>query len=339
MKSDISNGIESGNLTVKVLATNTVDLTLLTEEKFKGKVIQPGAKAIRTTGEHGLALSVEIKEDDQTHHILLDSGNLTSTIIENSKSCKVNLNKIEKLILSHGHFDHFGALMKIIPELKEGCEIILNPECYFQSHSFVFSRGKVISNAELGTSWKKLMNEGKIKLHKKFPILNRDLLHRIAEQHRLKIIETKNPYLLVNGAITSGVITLFDSSEITRGLYIEPQKNEFDNYLARDETSIYLNVKDKGLGILTGCGHAGIINTIKHAQELTGIQEIYAIIGGLHKVNQPTKLVDDTIKFIEGLNPEITCGMHCTGFEFNKRMSIGGHPSHTLGVVGTEFHL
>ncbi|MHA1884742.1 MAG: MBL fold metallo-hydrolase [Promethearchaeota archaeon] len=339
MTVDISNGIEGGNLTVKVLTTNSVDLTLLTEERFQGKVIQPGAKAIRTTGEHGLALSVEIIKDDQTHHILLDAGSLTSTIIENSKACKVNFKNVEKLILSHGHFDHFGALMKIMPELKEGCEIILNPECYFQSHGFVFSKGTVISNAELGTSLKTLMDEGKIKLHKKFPVLNRDLLHRIAEQHHLKIIETKDPHPLVNGAITSGVIPLFDSSEVTRGIYIEREKKKFDNYLARDETSIYINIKGNGLVILTGCGHAGIINTIKHAQELTGIQEIYAIIGGLHKVNQPTKSIDDTIKFIEGLNPEITCGMHCTGFEFNKRMSIGGHPSHTLGVVGTEFHL
>jgi metal-dependent hydrolase (beta-lactamase superfamily II) len=243
MTVDISNGIESGNLTVKVLTTNSVDLTLLTEERFQGKVIQPGAKAIRTTGEHGLALSVEIIKDEQTHHILLDAGSLTSTVIENSKACKVNFKNVERLILSHGHFDHFGALMKIMPELKEGCEIILNPECYFQSHSFVFSKGTIISNAELGTSLKTLMDEGKIKLHKKFPVLNRDVLHRIAEQHHLKIIETKDPHPLVNGAITSGVIPLFDSSEVTRGIYIEREKKELDNYLARDETSIYIYMR------------------------------------------------------------------------------------------------
>jgi 7,8-dihydropterin-6-yl-methyl-4-(beta-D-ribofuranosyl)aminobenzene 5'-phosphate synthase len=339
MTFDITDGIESGNLTVKVLATNSVDITLFTEERFKGKVIQPGAKAVRTMGEHGLALSVEIKGEDQTHHILLDSGSVTSTIIENSKAFKINLNDIEKLILSHGHFDHFGALLKIIPQLKEGCEIILNPECYYQSHSIVFSKGTVISNKNLGGSLKEMKKKGKIIHHKKFPLLNQKLLKKVADEHQIKIVETKEPYLINTGAITSGEINVYDSFEITKGLYVEHQKNEFEYYMARDETSIYINIRDRGLVILSGCSHAGIMNTIKHAQGLTGVHNIYAIIGGLHKVNQPIWSIDKTVKFIEDLNPEITCGMHCTGFEFNKRMSNSGHPSFTLGVVGTEFHL
>ncbi|MFW9882670.1 MAG: MBL fold metallo-hydrolase, partial [Candidatus Thorarchaeota archaeon] len=101
--------------------------------------------------------------------------------------------------------------------------------------------------------------------------------------------------------------------------------------------SIYINVKDKGLVVITGCGHTGIVNTIKHGQKLTGIDKIYAIIGGFHKEWEKTKDIEESIRFIESLNPEITCGMHCTGFEFNKIMSR--HPSHTFGIVGTEFHL
>jgi 7,8-dihydropterin-6-yl-methyl-4-(beta-D-ribofuranosyl)aminobenzene 5'-phosphate synthase len=339
MKIDISNGIESGNLKIKVLTTNTVDLTLLTEERFGGKVIQPGFDAVRTTGEHGLAMSIEIKDGDSTHHYLMDSGNVTSTIIENTKVFKVNLNDIEKLILSHGHFDHFGALIKLIPELKERCEIIINPNCYYQSHSITFVDGKEIPIEELGISLKKLKKDGIIKHHRKLPLLNKNTLWDAAEKQQVKITETPEPYKINKGITTSGEITLFDVTELTRGLFIEKNRNKFQSYLARDETSLYLNIKNKGLVILTGCSHAGIMNTIKHAQELTGIQKIYAIIGGLHKINQPNEVIDETIKFIEYLNPEITCGMHCTGFEFNKKMSIMGHPSHTLGVVGTEFHL
>jgi 7,8-dihydropterin-6-yl-methyl-4-(beta-D-ribofuranosyl)aminobenzene 5'-phosphate synthase len=186
---------------------------------------------------------------------------------------------------------------------------------------------------------KTLIKEGIIKRHRKLPILNRDFLIKIAYDNTIKLIETSKPYIFQNGIATSGEITLFNKDEINRGMYVSKSKTEFENYLGRDETSIYINIKDKGLLILTGCGHAGIVNTIKHAQEITGIKDVYAIIGGLHKVNQPTETIDNTIAFIENLDSEITCGMHCTGFEFNKRMSVKGHPSHTLGVTGTEFHL
>jgi 7,8-dihydropterin-6-yl-methyl-4-(beta-D-ribofuranosyl)aminobenzene 5'-phosphate synthase len=119
LKLDLSDGIEGGNLKIKILTNNTVDLTLLTEEKFSGKVIQPGADAVRTMGEHGLAMSIEVKNENLTHHYLLDAGNVTGTILENTRVFKLKLNDIEKLVLTHGHFDHFGALIRIIPELKK----------------------------------------------------------------------------------------------------------------------------------------------------------------------------------------------------------------------------
>lgn len=88
---------------------------------------------------------------------------------------------------------------------------------------------------------------------------------------------------------------------------------------------------------LTGCGHCGIINTIKHGQKLTGVDKIYAVIGGFHEEWNPIEKIEQKIKYFEDINPEIICGMHCTGFNFNNLMSK--HPAHTLGMVGTEFHL
>jgi len=336
---NISDGIESGNLTIKILTTNTVDIALLTEDKFNGKVIQPGADAVRAVGEHGLAMSIRIEDNEIINNFLLDTGGLMSTIIENSKVFKVNLGGIEKLVLSHGHLDHFGGLTKVIPLLKEGCEIILNPECYYQNHVVRFREGEDVPVEDLGTSLRKLIKEGIIKKYMKFPVLNRSIITKLANEHNIKIIETRNPQKLHRGGTTSGEIRLFDTNEITRSLYISKEKKIFEKYMARDETSIYINVKDKGLVILTGCGHVGVINTIKHAQKLTGINEIYAIIGGLHKIWGPIQTIEDLIQFIEELNPEVVCGMHCTGFEFNKRLSMRDHPSHTLGVTGTEFHL
>jgi 7,8-dihydropterin-6-yl-methyl-4-(beta-D-ribofuranosyl)aminobenzene 5'-phosphate synthase len=153
----------------------------------------------------------------------------------------------------------------------------------------------------------------------------------------IKIIETTKPEGLYNGTITSGEIEIFDESELPKGLYLGSSKTEYDKHTYREEIALYINIKDKGLVIITGCSHTGLINIVKHGQKLTGIDKIYALIGGFHKELESSENIEKIVSFIEDLNPEITCGMHCTGFEFNRIMSR--HPSHVTGIIGTEFHL
>ncbi|MFX1389261.1 MAG: MBL fold metallo-hydrolase [Promethearchaeota archaeon] len=333
------DGILSGKIFLKVLTTNTVDVTLATEEKFIGKVIQPRAEAIKAVGEHGLAILIKVFEDDKTYTILFDTGGLKSTITNNAKVFNFNFADVDKLILSHGHYDHFGGLENVLPNLKEGCELYLNPECYYLTHQLTFKNAQKVELNQLSKNFEELIEKGTIVKHRKYPLLNKKLIHNLVEKYNIKLIESSEPQLIHKSIITSGLIEIFDENEVTKGRYVSDEKNQFKEYTARDETSIYINVKEKGLVILTGCAHSGIINTIKHARKLTGIKKVYAIIGGFHKTNVSIEEVENTIQFIENLNPTVTCGMHCTGFEFNKRMSVRRHPSHTLGVTGTVFHL
>lgn len=337
MNANISDGIEEGKITLKVLTTNTASITLMTEDKFGGKVIQPEAAANRVVGEHGLSMSIEIQDGDEKHLFLMDTGGLTQAIIENSTQLGIDLHEVEKLILSHGHFDHWGALPAVIPLLKEGTELILNPLVYEQNYAALSTSGEEIPAEELGPNLRQLSKEGKLKINKKLPQLNKNLITKLAEEHDIKIIETNEPIKLYKGITTSGEIELSDEDEVTKGMYIQKARKEFEKNYFRDETSIYINVKDKGLAVLTGCGHCGIINTIKHAQNLTGINDIYAAIGGFHEEWNPPEKIKKKVDYFEQINPDIICGMHCTGFEFNKLMS--DHPAHTLGVTGTEFHL
>ncbi len=334
---NISDGIESGKVIVKVLATNDTSITLLTEDKFNGKVVQPGATANMVRGEHGLAMSISIVDNEKRHIFLLDSGGLSQTIVNNSKQLGVNLGEVEKFILSHGHFDHFGGISEVFPLLNKGTEIYLNPVCFSQNYIAIMKSGEEIPADELGESLRTLAKEGKLRINKKLPLLNKNMITNLVDQNGLKLIETKEPQRLFKGVVTSGEIELFDKNERTKGVYIQKSRKEFDQHYFRDETSIYINVKNKGLVVLTGCGHCGIMNTIKHGQKLTGVDKIYAVIGGFHEEWNPIEKIEEKVKYIEALNPEITCGMHCTGFKFNKLMSR--HPSHTLGIVGTEFHL
>jgi 7,8-dihydropterin-6-yl-methyl-4-(beta-D-ribofuranosyl)aminobenzene 5'-phosphate synthase len=330
-------GIESGNLRIRVLTTNTASMTLLTEEKFDGKVIQPEAKANRIVGEHGLSISIEVRGGEDSQLFLMDTGGLAQAIIPNSKQLGVDLNEVNKLILTHGHLDHWGGLPAVMPLLKEESELILNPLVYEQNFIAIPKRGKEVPAEELGQNLKKLVKEDRFKLNKKLPQLNKGLISRLAEEHKINIIQTKEPIELYPGITTSGEIELSDKEEATKGFYIQKSRKKFLKHNFRDETAIYINVKNKGLVVLTGCGHCGIVNIIKHGQKLTGINDIYAVIGGFHEEWNPIEKVKKKVQYFKEMNPEILCGMHCTGFIFNKLMS--DHPAHTLGVTGTEFRL
>lgn len=329
--------IESGNVKIKVLTTNSVSSTLLNDEKFHGKVVQPLTNSSKFVGEHGLAMSIEVKENEKKRVFFLDTGGPKQSIISNAESMGLDFSDVDKLILSHGHVDHFGGFIAVLPKLKEGCELLLSPQAYNQCIILVSKSGENYSPETLTERFKELQKEKAFKLNIKLPPLNKSLIEKLASENNLKISEISESIKLAEGIITSGEIEIFDENEITKGMYLMKSRKEFAKNTFRDEVSIFINIKDKGLVVISGCGHAGIVNTIKHGQKLTGIDKIYAVIGGFHKEWESTKDIEDTVEFFENLNPEITCGMHCTGFEFNKIMAR--HPSHVLGIVGTEFHL
>jgi len=309
---------------------------LQTDNKFQGKVIQPQFEAVNTIGEHGLGMSITVFDDEKSHLFLFDTGSIKQSIIGNIEALNVKYNEIEKIILSHGHFDHFGGLTAIIPKLKEGSKIYLNGACFDQYHIIFTTTEEKIPSDELGPNLERLVKEGKIK-HRKIELLDRSVVYNLANKNKVEIIETSIPMKLHEGIIISGEIEIFDQDEVSKGFYSEKSSQVFEEHTFRDETSLYINIKDKGLVILTGCGHVGIVNTIKHAQKITGINKVYALIGGFHKENVSSEAINSAVGFIERLDPKITCGVHCTGFEFNRFMR--NHTSHTLGVVGTEFRL
>ncbi|TFF83735.1 MAG: MBL fold metallo-hydrolase, partial [Promethearchaeota archaeon] len=250
-----SNSIESGKVSLKVLTNNLTSITILTEEKFKGKVIQPGISANRVVGEHGLSVAIEIQDNDSKHLFLMDTGSLTQSIFENSKQLGIDLTQVEKLLLTHGHFDHFGGLLTLLPQLREGTEFIFNPKCYDQTVIIMQDPGNELSEEDLSLGLRELEKEGKIRGNKKLPLLNKKLVEDLAEKSNIKMVETNEPMELYKGVITSGAIELFDPDEVTKNIYLQKGRKEFEEHTFRDETALYFNIKDKGLVVLTGCGH------------------------------------------------------------------------------------
>ncbi|MHA1270525.1 MAG: MBL fold metallo-hydrolase [Candidatus Helarchaeota archaeon] len=330
MKIDFGNGVSK--VRIKVLTTNTTDMTLVTDPKFAGKVIQPMREVASATAEHGLALDIEV----DGFNILYDFGGLATTILNNLNIFNIDPKKYRKIVLSHSHFDHFGSMFKVMPNLESGTEIYLSKRVYDQKLGFMSKTGEIIDIENLKSNYRQYKKEGKLML---LPTLSKKLIEKLSQENQLKIIETDSPVELVPGVWTSGEIEIFDKSELTRNLFIKIDKSTFEEDTFKDEVAIYINVKDKGLIVLTGCGHRGIINTIKYGKKISNIDKIYAIIGGFHLNWSSDEKIDQVIDYFKELEPEIICGMHCTGFRFNSKLSNEIPERMTLGVVGTEFHL
>ncbi|MGQ9720884.1 MAG: MBL fold metallo-hydrolase [Candidatus Jordarchaeum sp.] len=332
MSLDFGEGVDK--VRIKVLSENTTDITLLTDEKFKEKVQQPGASTLMCTAEHGLAMLFEVKKGENVHTFLLDAGGILGTIANNMKFLQIDFSKIEKFVLSHGHFDHFGGLNHIIGQFSPGTEIIVAKNAFYPKWALMGDlMGKQIEVNML--KLEQLQKEQKIR---QLPGLNKEMLSEQIKSKNLKLVETSNPVHLAPGVWTSGEIETPLKEELTTGLYL--QKNGeifFDDF--RDEISIFIKVKNKGLVILTGCGHTGIMNTVKMAQKLSGINKVYALIGGYHMNWASKGRINKTIKFLKELKPEILCAMHCSGFGFTARLMNDIPESSVLGIVGTSFDL
>ncbi len=332
MSLDFGEGVDG--VRIRVLTENTTDITLLTDEKFRDKVQQPGASTLFCMAEHGLAMLFEITKNDSTRTFLMDAGGLIGSIANNMKFLQVDPKKIEKFILSHGHFDHFGGLNHIINQFSPGTEIIISKNAFLPKWALTGDlSGKSIQLDK--EKLEQLQREQKIR---QLPGINKVLFDEQIKNNNLKLIETSKPVQLAPGAWTSGEIETPIREELTAGLYV--QKNGeilFDDF--RDEISVIINVKNKGLVILTGCGHTGIMNTVKMAQKLSGIDRVYALIGGYHMNWATWEQIKRTVDFLKKLKAKVLCAMHCSGFKFTAYMMNEIPEAAVQGIVGTVFNL
>ena len=164
--------------------------------------------------------------------------------------------------------------------------------------------------------------------------LARDEIERLGI---VKIVEITSPTEVVPGAFLTGNIERVTAYEkgfarllIKRGNILEP-----DSF--QGEQALVFNVKGKGLVVVSSCAHAGIINTIRHAQKITGVEHVHAVLGGFHLTGAEPALVEQTVSDIKRIHPDYIVPMHCTGFEaitaFAKEMS----EQFILNTAGTRY--
>ena len=259
-----------------------------TKEKYGSNWVQ--AHTELPFAEHGFSMLVRIFTDQKCWSILFDTGVSSNGVIVNAKRMGIDLSEVSYVVLSHGHYDHFGGLQAIVKAVNKIDLPIITHE------DMVKRRG----TASLS---------GEIKEYPPFPNLK--------QLTPAKIVNTKKPYLIANNlACITGEIprkATFEKGSMQNRIYSENSWQP--DPLILDDRALVINAKDKGIVIISGCAHAGIINTIRYAQQITGLTKVYAILGGFHLAGKEfEKRIEPTMKDLKKINPELIIPSHCTGW-------------------------
>ncbi|MCX8150444.1 MAG: MBL fold metallo-hydrolase [Candidatus Bathyarchaeota archaeon] len=291
---------EVDNVEILSLVDNSVDF-LSTQSKAEVQTFRQwtnkkyGQKWTNThnklpVAEHGFSILVRLFRGEKFTGVLFDTGNSSNGITENAKRMRVDLSEVEYVILSHGHYDHTGGLLSALKTInKPNIRLILHEDMF-----------KTRGLASV---------DGKVKVYPKFPPKRR--------LTKSNIVETKKPKLIADAmALVTGEIprqTSYEKGVLNHMALVEGSWQP-DPWIW-DDRAIVIKVKGKGLVILSGCAHSGIINTISYAKTLTGVSEVYAIIGGFHLAGAEFEnRIQQTVKELKKAAPKLIAPSHCTGW-------------------------
>ncbi|MEJ2025471.1 MAG: MBL fold metallo-hydrolase, partial [Deltaproteobacteria bacterium] len=264
--------------------------------------------------EHGLSLLITLYQGDQTLTILFDTGYSSTGVIHNMAMLRIDPAQIETLVISHGHMDHTGALYSLLDKLPAPVPIVVHPEAFLSPRYLELDDGR--------------------------KLLYPDILKKSELKKRnVKIMESTGPTLLAGEtALVTGEVERTTTYEKGMPNAVFERNGSFEKDPILDDQAIVVRVKGKGLVIISGCGHAGIMNTILYAVKLTGVSRVHAVLGGFH-LSGPffEPIIEDTIEDLKKLDPRILVPMHCTGWKAINRFSQAFPEAFILSSVGSRF--
>lgn len=266
--------------------------------------------------EHGLCLLVKVQQGAEKHTVLFDTGYNNMGVMHNMDKLAVDPNEMEAIVLSHAHMDHTGALHTILSKISNPIPLVVHPDAFLHPRFLEEKDGS----------------------KKRFP---RTLIRKDLEESNAKIIESTAPTPILNGSIlVTGEIERTTDFEKGMPDALVEREGILEPDPIMDDQALVINLKEKGLVVISGCSHAGIINTILYAKKLTGVEKVYAVLGGFH-LSGPffEKILNKTIDALKALSPAVIVPMHCTGRKAMEMFSQEFASAFVLNSVGSKITL
>jgi 7,8-dihydropterin-6-yl-methyl-4-(beta-D-ribofuranosyl)aminobenzene 5'-phosphate synthase len=266
--------------------------------------------------EHGFSALIEVTIGGTRHRVLFDAGITPDGLIGNLDRLAISPDTFEAVVLSHGHYDHVMGLEGLARRMgRRNVPALLHPEFW--------TRRRLVTPG--GGAWE-------------LPLPSRAGIEGIG----FTVIEDRRPsFLLDGGLLVTGEVDR--TTDFETGMPIHQAWRNDDwvpDPLIHDDQAVVLHVRDKGLVVLTGCGHAGIVNIVRHAQALTGVTTIYAVLGGFHLTGGIfEKVIPQTVAALAAVSPRIVVPAHCTGWKAQIALANAMPEAFTPNAVGSRFDL
>ena len=299
------------SISITILMDNSTDflLTNSTHARRPPLIVNEKYNLPAPVAEHGFSALVSIFSCEKTNTFLFDAGVSKNGVIHNADLLGIRIDQISGIILSHGHFDHFtglpNVLKRISSERSSTVDIFLHPDAFLRRWE-IYPDGKrarlpFLDEKQLKVLGATIHKNSGVKL---FPTDIRSSHLITGEIPRNTSFERGFPFQYAEKPHN------VDVDEKNMNLVPDP--------LVKDDQAIVVNVRNEGLVIITGCGHAGIINTINYAKQLTGIEKVYAVVGGFHLPADGgifEEAIDPTLKELQKIDPKYIIPCHCTGWK------------------------
>ncbi len=311
---------------ITTLCENLVDLSLPSKgpvERLSPKAPDPVRSPLMVEelpepleATHGLSDLVRITNSGITRSVLFDAGGSPAGLIHNFDCLELSPKDWSCIVLSHGHWDHILGLIGVLKRTGIlAFPLTLHPDAFLY-------RGEYLPNDDFiamgAPSRQGLRDAG------------------------LQLLETaRATFVLENMALVTGQVPRTNDFEVGTPRHLKKVDGVWQpDPLICDDQALVLNLRGKGLVVLSGCGHAGIVNTVSYAQALTGVERVHAVIGGFHLGRDAFQSrVPAVVEAFTQLEPAVLAPSHCTGYRAAMALYQAFPDAYVQITVGTRMTL